>query len=108
MIVDHGYWTRTATKHGVATVGGLTQFVTPSPCFFVTVTFDADAFAVGVRLISLITAVWASEFVGVESMAYDSAPAREPFSTAIWRANARAMSAPPRIAKTSRGKVKAS
>src|SRR2546430_16176514 len=99
MIVDHVYCTRTETKHGVAIVGGVTHAVTPSSCFFVTTTFDADAFAVGVRLISFTTAVWASRFVGVESIAYDSAPAREPFSTAIWRAKARARSAPPIRAK---------
>src|SRR5437879_3288492 len=92
----------------MATVGGETHAVTPSLWALMTVTLLFDAFAVGVRLISAIAAAWASAFVGVESIAYDSAPARDPFSTAICRANARAMSAPPIRANTSNGRVSAS
>src|SRR3990172_9615351 len=79
------------------------------PSALVNVTFMVALVAVtpGVRDSSCCTWVVASLTVGVAASASPSAPARAPFCTASWTANARAMSAPPRSVKAMSGSISA-
>src|SRR3981081_3199794 len=97
MIVRNLYWTRTGKKHGVTRLGVWRQSVVPSDCLRVTVIVQVVALGgtwqmlesmPGVRPISCCVHLTASAPVGVKSIADASAPARAPFCTAIWIANA--------------------
>src|SRR4029079_16086179 len=83
VIVRQVIRTRTVTKHGFASVGGLTHGRIPLIWAKVTSTVGTVLSIPGVRLISSRARASVSAGVGEKSMAAASAPARAPLPIAI-------------------------